>query len=46
MQELGESTTRQITRLANGKIPYHKSHAKSMNGVEQREEAISFSQFP
>ena len=32
MQELGGSTTRQTTKLANGNVPYHKHHAQFMNG--------------
>ena len=33
MQKLGWSIARQTTKLANGSIPYHESHAQFMNGV-------------
>ena len=32
MQELGGSTARQISKLADGSIPYHGSHARFING--------------
>jgi len=32
VQELGGNIASQIAKLANGKIPYHKSHAEFMNG--------------
>ena len=32
MQEVGGSLARQIAKLDNGNIPYHKHHAQFMNG--------------
>jgi len=33
VQELGGSIARQVDKLANGNIPYHKRHAQFMNVV-------------
>ena len=32
MQELGGSTARQIAKLVNGNVPYHRCHAQFRNG--------------
>ena len=32
MQELRGSTTRQLAKLADGNIPYHRHHAQFTNG--------------
>ena len=32
MQKLGQSIARQLAKLANGDIPYHRSHDQYMNG--------------
>jgi len=32
VQELGSSIRRQLAKLANGNIPYHKHHAAFRNG--------------
>jgi len=45
VQELGGSTARQIAKLANGNIPYHRCRAQFLNGVGGGvgQESIDFS---
>ena len=41
MQEVGGSTDRKITKLANGNISYHRSHVHFMNGGWPRVRRLS-----